>query len=388
MSNMNLQNILKDDFNLKLYMMPILNNKVILDSEFEIITSKFPAQPLFNAGFHHYIHQSYVLFEKTMQKLLNKTFYWAINGFETLLSSQEHKYELFDKTALYLDLDRKEIESLKNPAVFYQIWEIMMIFNLLNKNVNMHIDSDKNKREIEYATESFKLKLANKIKLTYNSKTCNLAILSIDNYSTLLDQETTSFITLMEKYADILSKMDNNGTLIIKLNDVFTLPTIKMIQLCKVLFDNVYIYKPYYVKSTDSDKYLICLNFEEKTYESIKKKLERSIKNMQIKDGFVIDFMSDIQVSSKLMTTILYINTILCGIQHRTKNRIMKYINSDDYFGNEYQDAIKHQLNCIEYFLANFYPINNNDYLDLQKKYTKTIKDNNAAITEYYSTKN
>ena len=38
------------------------------------------------------------------------------------------------------------------------------------------------------------------------------------------------------------------------------------------------------------------------------------------------------------MTTISYINNVLGGIQHRTKNRIMHYINSDDYFGNEYLD--------------------------------------------------
>ena len=53
---------------------------------------------------------------------------------------------------------------------------------------------------------------------------------------------------------------------------------------------------------------------------------------------------------------------------------------TDDYFGNEYQEAIQHQLNCVEHFLANFYPISANDYVDLQKKYIKAIKDNNAAI--------
>ena len=112
----------------------------------------------------------------------------------------------------------------------------------------------------------------------------------------------------------------------------------------------------------------------------IKKKLEKAVKSMRIKDQYVVDFMADIKISSKLMTTISYINNVLGGIQHRTKNRIMHYINSDDYFGNEYQEAIQHQLNCVEHFLANFYPISANDYADLQKKYIKAIKDNNAAI--------
>jgi hypothetical protein len=388
MSDTSLHSILKDDFVLKLYMMPILNNSVTLDSSFEISTSKFPAQPIFNAGFHYYIHQSYELFEKIIEKLGGKTFYWAINGFETLLSSQEYKYELLDKSAMYLDTTRKEIESLRNQSMFYQMWEILMIFNIMNKNVNMNINTIKYKQEIEKATEFYKLKFANNISLTFGTKTCNLGVICIDEYETLLDQEATSFVSLLEKYVDILAKMENSGSLIIKLNDVFTLPTLKLIQLCKALFDNVYIYKPHYSRATDSDKYLVCLNFEEKSYKSIKKKLEACVAKMDQKDKFVIDFMSDISVSPKLMTTISYINNILCGIQHRTKNRIMKYINSDDYFGNEYQEAVQHQLNCVEHFFANFYPINNNDYSDLQKKYTKTIKENNFAITKYYTSEN
>ena len=72
MSDINPQTILKDDFDLKLYMMPILNNKSILDSEFEVTMSKFPAQPIFNAGFHYYIHQSYDLFNNAIQKLVGK----------------------------------------------------------------------------------------------------------------------------------------------------------------------------------------------------------------------------------------------------------------------------------------------------------------------------
>lgn len=369
------------DFILKLYMVPILENKHILNSEFDINLSKYPSQPLFEVGFHHFIHQSYELFNNAIKSLSGKSFYWVLNGFEILLSQQENKYELLDKTALYLGITRKEIESMKNINIFFQIWEILIIFNVLNKNANIHIDSIY-KNEIQQSIDNFKLKITNKTKITYNPKSCNLAIICIDNYITLLDQEQTSYIDLMEKLVNTLNILDNNGTLILKLNDTFTIPMLKMIQLCKCIFDNVYIYKPYYVRATDSDKYLICINFEEKIYNNIKKKLEKSVKEMRQNDKFVVDFMSDIKVSKKLIKMIAYVNGILSGIQHKTKNKIMNYIKSDDYFGDEYQEAAKHQNNCVEYFLSNFFPINNNDYVDLNKKYIRQIKENNELIAK------
>jgi hypothetical protein len=371
------------DFDLKLYMVPILNNKSVLNSDFSITTAKFTPQPRFNVGFHYYIHQSYGLFNKKIEELASKTFYWAMNSFEVLLSSQEIKYELIDKVALYLDSDRKELEKVN--VIFYQIWEIMVIFNMINKHVNININSPL-QDDIRVAVDYYRLKLANKAKITYNTKDSNIAIITVNESNNLLEKESHMYVALMEKITAALHNMNNGGNLIVKLDDTFELPTLKMIQLCKCLFDNVYIYKPYYSRPTSSEKYIICTNFEEKSYSKIAKSLKKAVDEMtNLGDKFVVDFMSDIELDNKLTSTFAYINSKLSGIEHKAKNKILGYIKSDNYFGNEYQEAIKQQQNAVEYFLTHFFPINNNDYVDILKHFINTIKENNDKLIKMHT---
>tara|TARA_R110002072_G_scaffold7904_4_gene42012 strand:- start:591 stop:1802 length:1212 start_codon:yes stop_codon:yes gene_type:complete len=76
------------------------------------------------------------------------------------------------------------------------------------------------------------------------------------------NQETNSFKLILVQviYALVLQK--RGGNFILKIFDVFTLPTIQTIMILSSVYDNVYLCKPNTSRIANSEKYLICKNYK------------------------------------------------------------------------------------------------------------------------------
>jgi 23S rRNA U2552 (ribose-2'-O)-methylase RlmE/FtsJ len=72
-----------------------------------------------------------------------------------------------------------------------------------------------------------------------------------------------------------LNNQKNGGSCIIKFFDIFTESTIQMLYILSKSYKNVYIYKPYTSRPTNSEKYVICSGYLGKT--SIKTRLREYI---------------------------------------------------------------------------------------------------------------
>lgn len=364
---------------LKLYMLPIIDDS-ILSSTFDITPSIYPAHPQFSLGYHHFIWQSYELFKKAIDSQKQKTFFNVINGFEMILTEQEKQDELYNIINTYIGIQKEQIET----SVFLQMWEMCFVLNLFgtNNNVTININSGL-ENDIKLAIDSFVKKMMKKTSVSYvtKSQTCDLSIVSIDKYKTLLDQESYCFVEMLKLVNTCLNKLNNGGKFILRLNDTFTIPTCKLIMLLNVLFNNSYIYKPYYSKPYESEKYLVCIGFSKKKYDTISKKLDKATNlTNKLSSQFVVDFMADIDLVNSFATIMANINIILAGIQHKEKNKIMTYINSNDYFGDTYQESSQRQQECVEFFASNFFPINQIDYIEIQKKFIDIIEKNTILI--------
>ena len=146
-------------------------------------------------------------------------------------------------------------------------------------------------------------------------------------------------------------------------------------------FNNSFIYKPYYSKPTSSQKYLICTHFDKKFYDTIKNKITKMLLLIGKNDKFIIDILSDIYIPSSFCKVLNFINIKIGGEQHKYKNKIIKYIKSEDYFGNEYQDCLDKQLYGVEYITSKFFPINKQDLIEIKKEFSTLIdKINNQMI--------
>ncbi len=365
---------------LNLYTLPTVNGDIVKNSKFDVAVAGFPPQPQFSLGFHYYIHQSYELFQNAIKSQGNKNFYWVINGFEMYLTDQEKKNELIDKVVLYSELKKSDIDD----PIFLQIWEILMLSDLFKKTNKIHINSNKS-NFVESAISVFTKKV---VKSTFEiaKKDYDISIITLNNNNrSLLDNESFSFKNILLNINDSLSNLKNTGSLIVELDDLFTLPTNKLLFLLRTLFDNAYIYKPYYSRPTESQKYLICTNFDKKMYDSISKKLQKSIALIEKNQNFIIDFLSDIEIPRNFKTVVNFINVKIAGEQHKYKNKIMNYINSEDYFGQEYQDASTRQLDSTEYFLSHFCPINTNDYSDIRKEFMVEINKRIEETKQFHN---
>jgi 23S rRNA U2552 (ribose-2'-O)-methylase RlmE/FtsJ len=71
-----------------------------------------------------------------------------------------------------------------------------------------------------------------------------------DNFKTYLKHTIISLLCLKKK-----------GNFIMKINESYTLPTIKLLCLLIDNFENVHIIKPLISKNTNSEKYVICMNY-------------------------------------------------------------------------------------------------------------------------------
>lgn len=364
---------------------PELSNDNILSSKFEYKMSEYPARQLFSTGFNYFLHQSYVLFDQLIKDQGSKHFFWVVNNFEIYLNDQEKKYELIDSVKDHLNIEN--ITVLENP-LFFQIWEMNIIFEFISKSTKINLITNKSeiiRSAINKYVERMNILTKSKNTVTYTNKTFDFAILLLDNPISLTEIESNYFKLLMKNTYEILLNLNEFGNLVVELDDLFTTPTIKYICLMKSLFKQVYIYKPYYSRAVYSQKYLVCKGFMAKDYKKVNKKLESFINSKD--DLYISDFMLDIEVPNSIMSVITFLNIYLAGIQHREKNKIIKYIKSEDYFGDKYKEYFDAQMLATQYFLATFFPIDLNDYNMNANKFKEDIQENIVKLRNYKTNK-
>ena len=76
------------------------------------------------------------------------------------------------------------------------------------------------------------------------------------------NQETNSFKLILVQVIYALCIQKKGGTFILKIFDIFTLPTIQLIFILSSVYENVYICKPNTSRIANSEKYLICKNYK------------------------------------------------------------------------------------------------------------------------------
>ena len=154
---------------------------------------------------------------------------------------------------------------------------------------------------------------------------------------------------LLGEIVSALNIQNKGGHFILKIYEIFTDVTIKLICILKSFYENVYIYKPFLSRSSNSERYIIAKNFKFKQDKSLLKKIIK-LENMLEKsnnienENFIHDIFSEYEISENLKKVIIYQNKILSNIQHREINKIISYINGGNYFGDLYHEYRDKQI--------------------------------------------
>ena len=122
-------------------------------------------------------------------------------------------------------------------------------------------------------------------------------------------------------YALIMQK--NGGCFVLKVFDIFHRNTIEILSILSYFYEKVYVYKPLTSREANSEKYIVCMNFQRKTnYDLIIKKLKHNFHLMETKK---IVRILNYDINSFFLNKIQEINAIygqqqieniLCTINH------------------------------------------------------------------------
>jgi 23S rRNA U2552 (ribose-2'-O)-methylase RlmE/FtsJ len=204
-------------------------------------------------------------------------------------------------------------------------------------------------------------------------------------------QEQEVYRLLLGEIICALNIQNKGGHFILKIYEIFTDVTIKLLCILKSFYENVYIYKPFLSRSSNSERYIIAKNFKFKQDKVLLKKiiiLENMLEkaNDIEKKNYIHNIFSEYEVSEKLKEVIIYQNKILSNIQHKEINNIISYINGGNYFGDLYHEYREKQINANNFWIKNYYPKKSDINKYLTHNYDdikKIINNNNKNIKNF-----
>ena len=174
-------------------------------------------------------------------------------------------------------------------------------------------------------------------------------------------QEQEAYTLIFSEIVLALKIQKNGGNFVIKIFESYTTITIKMIEMLRLFYKQVYLCKPYTSRISNSEKYIICKNFEKKNISSnTYKNLEEMITTMNKNSNFnIIDIFSDFIINEKTYNFYKDINIELMLKQYVGINNIIKFINLDNKHGIEYNNFIDLQINAAYFWNSTFLDYNN-----------------------------
>ena len=197
-------------------------------------------------------------------------------------------------------------------------------------------------------------------------------------------QEQEAYSLLFGEILGALSVQAKDGSFVLKLFESFTNLALKLIYITTSFYEKSYIYKPFTSRPSNSEKYLICKGFK---YDQNSKELKEKLSALEdiLKEFNTEKHMNDIFVDFELPDDFINlfkkIDTKIANNQQIEINKMIDYINGNNYYGTKYHKFREDQINATKFWKETFYPINQKNFKDNQEMIKKiideTIKENN-----------
>ena len=174
-------------------------------------------------------------------------------------------------------------------------------------------------------------------------------------------QEQEAYRLVLGQIVSALRVQAKGGSFVLKLFETFTDVTLKMLYILTSFYEENYIYKPYYSRESNSEKYIICKNFK---YDQVKDakvvedkliNLEKILENMKTND-FVFDIMPELKLPDDFISTFRYLNISIANKQQIMINKIVKYIKENNYYGEKYHNYRNDQIESTKKWISEYYP--------------------------------
>jgi 23S rRNA U2552 (ribose-2'-O)-methylase RlmE/FtsJ len=424
---------------------------VLLTSKKNIVTSSTISLPLISLGFHAFLHRTKDAMNITKKIDMKNDFYYIVNSFEQNIPN--YNDSLSTMTKLYFGIKDNIPDIISSD--FYKMWEILLFFNIANTKELTYASLSNNPEPFIQSIIKFREKLLNGVeKDKVFSVSINNNIFQTNEYAEvgkqflgyhnmknpgLLKQTKqtggkndinviktiSNFkkdITKSKKYADLvtadgslvwsdnkfqeqesyqlilgeiigcLNVQKKNGHFVLRLFESFTYITIKLIYLLTSFYEECYIYKPFYSRNSDSERYLICKNF---IYDQDNDKLNKMIESLEEvmkginSNSYLYDIYPDLILPQEYLNKIKFINVKIANAQQIMINDIITYIKENNYFGEKYHNMRENQITSTKWWVSQFYPPSSNLYdktkEDLKKIMDITLQKNDMEYNKFIS---
>ena len=192
-------------------------------------------------------------------------------------------------------------------------------------------------------------------------------------------QEQEGYKLILGEIIAALNVQNKNGHFVLKIFESFTLPTVKLLYIISSFYNETYIYKPFFSRPIDSERYIICKDFK---YDQIKDstflgKRIKSLENLLSKMNtlkFVFDIYPELEIPETFLNKIKFINIKIANPQQIIIDEIIKYIKENNYFGDKYHMFREKQIESTKWWVNNFFPPSKNLF-DKSKENTKKMID-------------
>jgi 23S rRNA U2552 (ribose-2'-O)-methylase RlmE/FtsJ len=415
-----------------LYELPELSDGLlnhIKSKGFDESYSRFLSQPQISNGFNIFIHKSKDKMSFVNDpKYKNKNFYHVTNPFEhNITNSDKDKLDIAGCSRKYFKIGETSKVNIVSRA-FYKLWEMLIMFDLFPKSgpiVSAHLaeapgsfvqaliflrekfykSSDFSKDEhyvISIADEgmegvpSFKKDFRqeySRVKIYEQDGGDLTDTKSIDKFvkfSKKADfitadggfiwkdenyQEQEAYRLVLGEIITALKTQADGGSFVLKLFEIYTDISIKMISILSSVYANVYITKPLTSRPSNSERYVVCKGFkgiDSKIIKSMEELLER-INSNESQGMFLSEILPEytIDTQTKYVTNVSSI--IMSNIQHESINKMITYINSGNYYGDQYHQYLDEQQKASDFWCSTFYPLDLTDMKAVQKNINEIL---------------
>ena len=174
------------------------------------------------------------------------------------------------------------------------------------------------------------------------------------------------------KFVENINNLEKGGSLVIKIKDTVTMSSMHLIYMLSYLFEDVYIYRPEFSYTSHGEKYIVCTNFSGKQFKYNTDKDYLQLNNVEIPSEYIF--------------TLNIINRILMQEEYITLSIMRTYIESQNYYGEEYHKYLSKQESNSDKWISNNLMLSSKDYDELTKikedELDKSIEEYTKLIVE------
>lgn len=324
------------------YPIPNIN----FDGKYKIQTISHYLPPLLTLGFQLYYSDNidrYMKIKKTIATSVKN--YKIINRYNCKFMSVDLNDDTNDMYHAALIKFKKIDNNLKyiNKQEFYKIWEILKTFNIINKSSNVLCLDD-------FSNFTSNIICNNVKQITYND-TSKLDNGKTEKYDCIIDSSITKisltqeqeFMNNLINLAHIIKHIKNNGNMIFKFYNIFTLPTFQLLYLIRSCFKTCNIYIPLTCQEHRNEKYMICFGYKE---NKVLVKLFDELYNLLINKNTDVKLMNlNVNIDDEYRKFIIDLNIKIMITQIKYTSAITSYIENSNYHGVEYNKylSIQHE---------------------------------------------